>query len=88
MQLKAPFEIDVEDQIPIFFFHSGHEIIPGNAGIVNQNVQTTAGLDDGVDGAADFVQGRDVKRQNFGLGSFGLWPVRRFRQPTPDWPHR
>ncbi len=76
--VESAFEINVQDHVPIFFFHPGDEIIPGDAGIVNQNIQTAAALDNGIDGAADFVQDRDVKRQNFGPGPFGSGQVAGF----------
>ena len=33
------FEVDLHDVVPLFFFHTHQEVVAGDAGVVDQNIQ-------------------------------------------------
>lgn len=59
--VEGSFEIGVEDGVPVFGFHPHDEVIAGDAGVIDEDVDAAEVGDDLFSGFLDGVEVGDIK---------------------------
>jgi hypothetical protein len=65
-------EVDGEDLVPVLVFELEGELVGGDAGVVDEDVEAAVAVDDLLDGLSAIVGGGDVALVDRAGGALGL----------------